>query len=117
VLAGAGYALERSLLAAVRTDRRVELVGLAPKVTQAPGLVASLGPEIVLLHVSGRGREGEAAAQLIHDEWPDTRVLALADSESREDVRGVVEAGAAGYVLTNEAGGEVVGIVLQLLGA
>jgi DNA-binding NarL/FixJ family response regulator len=115
LLAGASPSFDRRFAEAFARDERLELVGHTPDVGKAPGLVAYLEPEIVLLYVSAPGADGAETARLLRDEWPSTTVLALADGTSFEAVRPAVNAGASGFLLTDESPPDLLPLVALLL--
>jgi len=81
----------------------VEVVGEAGDGEQALALLETLQPDVVVLDCEMPGLTGVEAAQEIRRRYPAVRVLALSAYESEHYVRGMLEAGAVGYVLKEEA--------------
>lgn len=90
-------------------DGRVEVVGDADEASAAIELIVERVPDVVLLDVNLPGGGGAAVARAIDD--PRIRFLALSASDAREDVVGVVRAGAAGYVTKTIQADELVDAV------
>ena len=66
---------------------------------EAASLAKELGPDIVLMDVSLPGMSGLLAAQQIKAECPDVKIIGLSMHSERRYVVGMLEAGAAGYVV------------------
>jgi DNA-binding NarL/FixJ family response regulator len=65
-------------------------------------------PEVVLMDLSMPGIDGIEATRRIVAGWPATRVVALTSFSDRERVLGMLDAGAAGYVLKDSSPDELV---------
>jgi DNA-binding NarL/FixJ family response regulator len=86
----------------------VEMVGEASDGKEALTLIEALRPDVAVLDCEMPGLAGVEAAQEIRRRgWP-TRVLALSAYDSERYVRGMLEAGAVGYLLKDEAPGVIV---------
>jgi DNA-binding NarL/FixJ family response regulator len=100
-------------------DGSIEVLGEAADVDSAVELVASLGPEVVLLDVHLPGGAGGGGAEVIKRSsalLETTRFLALSVSDSAEDVVGVIRAGARGYITKGSSGDEVSRAVASVAG-
>ena len=94
VRAGIRGALERAA--------DIEVVGEASDGEEALRLVEELRPDVALLDCRLPGREGAEVAEAIRERgWP-TRVLALSAYQEDKYIYGMLQAGAAGYVLKDE---------------
>jgi DNA-binding NarL/FixJ family response regulator len=76
----------------------VDVVGEAATVAQAISLIASTGPDVVLLDVHMPDGGGRAVLEGIRRTHPQVKFLALSVSDAAEDVIGLIRAGARGYV-------------------
>jgi DNA-binding NarL/FixJ family response regulator len=65
-------------------------------------------PDVVLMDLSMPGWSGIETTARIREEWPAIKVLALTMHEDRAYLRGVLEAGASGYMLKRSTTDEVV---------
>ena len=72
-------------------------------------------PDVAVLDVSMPDMNGLEAAARIRAAVPDAEVLVLTAHDAEEVVRGALEAGARGYVLKSDAGGDLVNAVADLL--
>jgi DNA-binding NarL/FixJ family response regulator len=89
----------------------VELVGEAEDSEEALALVESSQPDVVVLDCELPGIGGIGVAQEIARRGLPSRVVALSAYDSERYVRGMLEAGAKGYLLKEEAPETVVAAV------
>lgn len=91
------------LLAALDSASDIEVVGQAATGAEALRVVAQQQPDVVVLDVNLPDVSGvEVARQLRQREIP-TQILVLSAHDDHETVMGLLECGAAGYVLKDEA--------------
>jgi DNA-binding NarL/FixJ family response regulator len=91
--------LRRGLIGWLRTQTKFEIIGEAETAREALAQAILFKPDIVLLDVALRGEGGiRVAFQIVHA-CPATRVIAFSASAEPVDVRGMLAAGALGYVL------------------
>jgi NarL family two-component system response regulator LiaR len=76
-----------------------ELVGEASSGVEAVELCEQLGPDVVLMDLVMQDMDGVEATQVILSKQPDTKIIALTSFEEADLVRGVLQAGAVGYLL------------------
>ncbi len=81
----------------------IEVVGEASSGHEALRLVEKLCPDVLVLDVVMPGMDGVEATRLLRERHPDLRILALSAYHDDEYVFGLLSAGAAGYVLKEEA--------------
>ncbi len=79
----------------------MQCVGEAIDGAEAVELCGRLRPDVVLMDLVMPGMDGIQATRLIRERYPDTQVLALTSFEQEALVRGVLEAGAIGYIIKN----------------
>ena len=95
-----------SLLLANEKDMKV--VGAVTDGRVAQELVATLHPDVVVMDINMPGMNGiEATRRLLH-EHPKTRVVALSAFTHKQYVLEMLEAGAAAYIVKENAGAELV---------
>ena len=85
----------------------LQVVGEAGSGVEALGLVRSLTPDVVLMDVRMPTMDGIEATRLLKADFPDLGVVALSGHEDQEIVRGMLVAGASGYVLKDSDGDEI----------
>lgn len=85
-----------------------DVVGEAATADDAIRLVASTGPDVVVMDVSLSGEDGISATRRIRAEHPSTRVVVLTMHDDVGYLREAFGAGAAGYVVKKAADVELV---------
>jgi len=78
--------------------------------------IQDLKPDVALMDLSMPEVNGIEAARMLHGRCPDTRVVILSMHSSSEHVFRAFEAGAAGYLLKESAGTELVAAVRAVHG-
>ena len=81
-----------------------EVVAEAAEGEAALARVAELQPDVVVLDISMPGLSGLEVARRLRERHPDVRALVLSMHDDTEYVLRAVRAGAAGYLLTDDAG-------------
>jgi DNA-binding NarL/FixJ family response regulator len=98
----------------LETRQGWEVIGEASDGRQAVDMAKRLKPDVVVLDISMPELNGlEAARQILH-EVPRTEVLILTMHRSEQVVRELLQAGARGYLLKNDAARELVAAVEAL---
>jgi NarL family two-component system response regulator LiaR len=85
----------------------IEVVGEAGDGEEAVELVSSLKPDVVLMDIAMPKLNGIEATRKIKILYPSVSILILTAYDSEEFVIALVQAGAAGYLLKNVRGREV----------
>lgn len=86
----------------------LEVVGEAGDGVAALALLERLTVDVALVDVRMPGMTGHEVARRIRERWPNIRVVACSSSADLPSVAGMVEAGAAGYVLKGDAPGGLI---------
>ncbi|PLY07715.1 MAG: DNA-binding response regulator [Desulfuromonas sp.] len=84
------------------------MVGAARDGREALDKVAMLKPHVVVMDITMPRLNGIDATRLLRKSHPAVRVIALSNHATRQVVDGMLQAGAKGYVLKNEAFKELV---------
>ena len=92
----------------------ITVVGEAQDGEEAVEKVGLFQPDVVLMDVSMPKMSGTDATRLIKKHAPTTAVLALSAFDDDQYVFALLEAGAAGYLLKNVRGAQLVEAVLQV---
>lgn len=95
----------RSLLEA---ESDIEVVGEADSGPAAVSAVASIGPDVVVMDVRMPGGSGVEACRAIRDQAPGTQVIMLTSFSDDEALFNSIMAGAAGFVLKQIKGRDLV---------
>jgi len=82
----------------------LQVVGEAGSGAEALDLVGALEPDVVLMDVRMPTMDGIEATRLLKERFPAVGVVALSSHEDQEIVRGMLVAGASGYVLKDSDG-------------
>lgn len=85
----------------------LDIIGEAGSGQEALELIENLRPDVVLMDVSMPGMNGIDTAELVIEQYPETKVLMFSMHEDTEFVTTAVEIGAMGYVLKNTNSEEV----------
>jgi two-component system response regulator DevR len=93
---------------------KIKVVGEAGTVKDAVKLAGSLQPEVVVMDVRLADGSGIEATRDIRARRPETRVLMLTSFADDEALFASIMAGAAGFVLKQIAGGDLVRAVLTV---
>ena len=91
--------LREGLRSILSKERDVEVVGEAADGRSAVELARKLAPDVVVMDVGMEGLNGIEATRQIRALGPKTRVIALSTHSDRRYVIGMLEAGAAGYLV------------------
>ena len=83
------------------------LVGEAGDGEEAVRLCERLQPEVILMDLLMPKMDGVAVTKIIHERWPQIRVIALTSFKEKEYVEGVLKAGATSYLLKNVSADEL----------
>lgn len=86
----------------------IEVVGEAANGRLALQSIADLNPDVVLMDVRMPVLDGVAATRLLHEQFPDVRVIMLTTFDDDEYVFEGLRAGAVGYLLKDVDSAELV---------
>jgi DNA-binding NarL/FixJ family response regulator len=95
--------VREGLKALVNAQPGLQVVGEAADGREACLEIKRLRPDVALLDVFMPGMGGAPAAEQLKRSCPDVRVVALTVYEDESYLRGLLEAGAVGYVLKRSA--------------
>ena len=92
-------------------ERDLEVVGEASEGAEAVELALKLKPDVVIMDVAMPKVNGIEATKQIKAHIPSTAVLALTAYDFDEYIFALLEAGAAGYLLKDVSGHELIGAI------
>jgi NarL family two-component system response regulator LiaR len=96
--------VRRGLVAYLRNERDLELVGEARDGREAIEMCEQAQPDVVLMDLIMPELGGVAATRTIRQQWPTVQVIALTSFQEKELVQDALQAGAIGYLLKNVTG-------------
>ncbi|HSL45769.1 MAG TPA: response regulator transcription factor [Anaerolineales bacterium] len=85
----------------------LELVGEAENGDEAVVRCGLLQPDVILMDLMMPGSDGVTATRLIHEKYPQVRVIALTSFQEDALVQGALQAGATGYLMKNVSAREL----------
>ncbi|MDX1688889.1 MAG: response regulator transcription factor [Candidatus Promineifilaceae bacterium] len=91
--------VREGLITLLETFPDFKLVGEASSGKEAIRLCEQLEPDVILMDLVMPDLSGVEATRTIRQRFPDSQVLAVTSFKETEMVRGVLEAGAIGYLL------------------
>ena len=95
----------------INQEKDMEVVGEASDGDDAIKLVGNLRPHIVLMDIAMPHVNGIEATRRIKAEFPSTAVLILTAYDNDQYISALLEAGAAGYLLKNVSGADLVNAI------
>jgi DNA-binding NarL/FixJ family response regulator len=90
--------VREGVVAALRRDAEIDVVGMAADGLAAMELASEHQPDVVVLDLSLPRLDGVGVLERLRLELPRVRALVLTANESQESVLGALDAGAAGYL-------------------
>jgi DNA-binding NarL/FixJ family response regulator len=111
VLLADDHAVVRDGLRSLLQAAGIEVVGAVGGGREAVRLALELRPDVALIDIAMPDMNGIEAARLLRERWPDARIVVLSMHANAEHVHRALAAGAAGYVLKESAGADVVAAV------
>jgi DNA-binding NarL/FixJ family response regulator len=89
--------------ALLEKDGEIEVVGEASNGVEALKLAETVSPDIMLLDMELPDIEGTQVARQIQQHYPEMKILALSAHDDAFYIKGVLESGASGYLMKDEA--------------
>ena len=83
----------------IEKDSEIEVVAMASNGIELLSLLETIPADLVLLDICMPQMDGCEAAKQIRSRFPNIKVLALTMLEEEEQIRKLIEAGAAGYIV------------------
>jgi NarL family two-component system response regulator LiaR len=93
--------LREGLASFLRAYPDLRLVGDAATGSDAVRLCGELRPEVVLMDLMMPEMDGVEAIRIIHQQWPEIRLIALSSFGEEKLVKAALRAGATSYLLKN----------------
>ncbi len=107
--------VREGLIALLSQHPQMQVVGEAENGRQAVQLAASLRPQVVIIDIGMPELNGIEATRQIVAEVPGAKVIALSMHSDKRFVKGMLKAGAAGYLLKYCASEELVSAIQMVM--
>jgi len=107
--------VRQGLIALLNQHPQMEVVGEAANGRQTVQLAASLRPQVVVIDIGMPELNGIEATRQIVAEVPGTKVIALSMHSDKRFVKGMLKAGASGYLLKYCASEELVNAIHMVM--
>jgi len=104
------------LCALLATQEDMRVAGSFADCREALGFVAAAPPDVAVIDVALQGADGIDCAKRVHNTCQDTDILMLSMHASAEYVYQALRVGAAGYVLKEAAGAELIAAIRAVHG-
>jgi NarL family two-component system response regulator LiaR len=95
----------------IEHEKDMEVIGEASDGEETIKLVTKLRPHVVLMDIAMPKANGIEATRRIKDDYPATAVLILTAYDNDQYIVALLEAGAAGYLLKNVSGNNLVNAI------
>jgi len=96
--------VRRGLMAYLRNETDLELIGEARDGQEAVEMCVEARPDVILMDLVMPALGGAAATRIIRQRWHQVQVIALTSFQEKELVQDALQAGAIGYLLKNVSG-------------
>jgi DNA-binding NarL/FixJ family response regulator len=93
--------IRRALSLLLVEDPQLQLVGEAESGEVAIAQMETLKPDVILMDIVMPGMGGVEATRVIHQQFPETKILVLSIDDDDENITQALRYGAAGYLLKN----------------
>ncbi|WP_106498085.1 response regulator [Lentibacillus sp. Marseille-P4043] len=99
--------VRKGIIAYLRTDDALEVIGEAASGNEGARIVLEEKPDVVLMDLIMENGTGIEATQQIMDELPDCKIIILTSYYDDEQVFPAIEAGAFSYILKTSSAEEI----------
>src|SRR5215218_6712105 len=103
--------VRRGVADVLESDEQISVIGEARNVSEALARVPAVRPQVAVLDVRLPDGDGVTVCRDLRSQFPDLACPMLTSFSDDEALLGAVMAGAAGYVLKDIRGGDLVGAV------
>jgi len=101
------HMVRRGLATFLKVKTDLELVGEASNGAEAISVCDQVQPDVILMDLVMPEMDGIAATRIIRERWPKVQIIALTSFHDNDLVRGVLDAGAIGYLLKTVSADEL----------
>jgi DNA-binding NarL/FixJ family response regulator len=97
--------------ALLASDPDIQVIAEADNGRDAVRYAEELNPDLVVMDISMPDLNGVESTRLIHDKWPQIRIVVLSMQSTSEYVFRALQAGASGYLVKTSAGDEMIAAI------
>ena len=101
LLADEHFSVRSGLKKFIMVNKDLESVGEATDGRETVQMTALHKPDVILMDLMKPGMDGLTATREIHRRYPEVKIITLTSFSDRKMVRGVIKAGAIGYLQKN----------------
>jgi len=95
----------------LRDQPDIEVIGEAADGQEAVELAARLLPNVILMDISIPKLDGVEATRIIHNDWPEIRIIGLSMFEEADRARAMRDAGAVDYITKSGPAEELIHVI------
>lgn len=103
VLFDDNYDLRESMLAVFKNHANIEVIGCYAHAKEAPEIVLTLNPDVVLMDINMPGINGIEAVKNLKKSTPNIQILMQTVFEDEQNIFQAISAGASGYILKSSS--------------
>lgn len=107
--------MRQALRALLTTDNDISIVAEADDGSKVHSLAELTNPDIVIMDVSMPNMNGIEATRLLTEKHPKSKIIALSAYQEQRYVKGMLEAGARGYLIKTESEEELFQAIQMVL--
>lgn len=107
--------MRQALRALLTTDNEISIVAEADDGSKVHSLAEQTDPDIVIMDVSMPNMNGIEATRLLTEKHPKSKIIALSAYQEQRYVKGMLEAGARGYLIKTESEEELFQAIQMVL--
>jgi len=89
----------------------IEIIAEAENAGQAIKMTSKLNPDVIIMDIGLPEINGIEATKILKKKYPDIKIIALSMHSDKHYIKGMLEAGASGYLLKNSTHNQVMDAV------
>jgi len=99
--------IRQALTGALKSEAGIDVIGEAANGQEAIAQAGDLRPDVILMDVSMPIMSGIEATRIIHEQWPQIRIIGLSMFEEQQRAKAMQNAGAVAYLTKSGPLGDV----------
>lgn len=107
--------VRKGIIAYLRTDQEINVVGQASSGIEGAELIISERPDVVLMDLMMENGNGIEATRLVMEKYPECKIIILTSYYDDEQVFPAIEAGAFSYMLKTSSGDEIISAIKKAI--